>query len=60
MPIAAPRRSGGKIRVITAIVCGVMNEAPRPCTTRAAISSPMLGGQAAHSEASVKTTSPLR
>ncbi len=35
--MAAPRRSGGKIRVITAMVWGVMIAAPRPCSTRAAI-----------------------
>ncbi len=29
-PIAAPRRWAGKVRVMTAIVCGVMSEAPRP------------------------------
>ena len=33
--IAAPRRAAGKIRVMIAIVCGVIIEAPRPCTTRA-------------------------
>ena len=36
--IAWPRRSAGKIRVMTAIVCGVIIAAPTPWTTRAAIS----------------------
>ena len=35
MPMAAPRRSGGKIRVMTAMVCGVIMAAPRPWSTRA-------------------------
>lgn len=32
--IAPPRRVAGKMRVITAMVCGVISEAPRPCTRR--------------------------
>ena len=36
--IAWPRRSAGKIRVMIAIVCGVIIAAPRPWTTRATIS----------------------
>ena len=31
-------RSGGKVRVMTAIVCGVIMAAPRPWTTRATMS----------------------
>ena len=58
--IAAPRRSAGKIRVMIAIVCGVIIEAPRPCTTRAAISISMLPVRPHHSDASVKTVRPTR
>ncbi|MNR37092.1 hypothetical protein D3C85_1550830 [compost metagenome] len=58
MPMAAPRRSGGKILVMTAMVCGVIMAAPRPCTTRAAISVSTSPDSPHHSEASVKTTSP--
>ncbi len=45
--IAEPRRSIGKMRVMTAIVCGVIIDAPRPWATRAAISPSMRGGQPA-------------
>ena len=31
-PIAAPRRMGGKVRVMIAMVCGAMSAAPNPCT----------------------------
>ena len=60
MPMAAPRRSGGKIRVMTAMVCGVIMAAPRPWTTRAAMSISTLPERPHHSEARVKTTSPDR
>ncbi|SLH57533.1 Uncharacterised protein [Mycobacteroides abscessus subsp. abscessus] len=59
-PIAAPRLSGGKVRVITAIVCGVISAAPRPCTARAAISISMLFDMPHHSEAAVNTARPAR
>ncbi len=58
--IAWPRLSAGKIRVITDIVCGVRIPAPRPCSTRAAISISMLVVRPHHSEASVKTVRPTR
>ncbi len=58
--IAAPRRAAGKIRVMIAIVCGVIIEAPRPCTTRAMISAEMVLVKPHHSDASVKTVSPMR
>ena len=58
--IAWPRRSDGKIRVITAIVCGVIIAAPRPWTTRARISASTVSVRPHHSEASVKTVSPMR
>ena len=47
MPIAAPRRSGGKIRVMTAMVCGVISAAPRPWTTRASDQHLDVAGEAA-------------
>ena len=61
--IAEPRLSRGKMRVITAIVCGVISAAPKPWSTRAAISIQMRGELKAsphHSEARVKTTRPPR
>ena len=59
-PIGAPRRAGGKRRVMTAIVCGVISAAPRPCTARAAISELMEPERPHHRLARVKTTSPAR
>jgi len=58
--MAWPRRSAGKVRVITAIVCGVIIAAPRPCTTRAAMSIPMLPVRPHHKEESVKIARPVR
>ena len=62
--IAEPRLSRGKIRVITAIVCGARAAAPKPWSTRAATSIQMLceSSKASphHSEARVKTTRPPR
>ena len=58
--IACPRRSAGKIRVITAIVCGVISAAPRPWTTRATISISTELVRPHHSDASVNTTRPMR
>ena len=58
-PIAAPRRSGGNVRVMTAIVCGVMSAAPSPCTARAMMSISSVPEKPHHSDASVKTTSPI-
>ena len=57
--IALPRRAAGKMRVMIAIVCGVIIEAPRPWTTRATISSSTVLVSPHHSDASVKTVSPL-
>ena len=48
------------MRVMTAIVCGVMSAAPSPCTARAAMSIVMSPEKPHHSEASVKTTRPIR
>ena len=42
-----------------AIVCGVIIEAPKPCTTRATISISMVRVSPHHSDASVKTVSPI-
>jgi hypothetical protein len=58
--IATPRRSGGKIRVIVDSVCGVSRAAPMPCTTRAAISIPMLPARPHHSDAAVNTVRPSK
>ncbi len=59
-PMAAPRLFGGNVRVMTAIVCGVMRAAPSPCTARNAMSAPSVGDRPHASEASVKTASPMR
>ena len=56
--IAEPRRSAGKIRVMVAIVCGVIIAAPRPCTARAATSDSMLPASPHHSDEAVKTARP--
>lgn len=57
-PIAAPRFSAGKMRVISAIVCGVMRAAPTPCRPRAAISSPIDDDRPHQRLAAVKTARP--
>ena len=59
-PSPGRARSAGKIRVITAIVCGVISAAPRPCTTRATISISIVDVSPHHSEARVKTVRPTR
>ena len=43
---------------MTAIVCGVISAAPRPCTTRATMSRSTSPDRPHHSEASVKTDEP--
>ena len=58
--IALPRSAAGKMRVMIAIVCGVIIDAPKPCTTRARISISMLPVRPHHSEARVKTVRPIR
>ena len=45
--IAWPRLCAGKMRVMIAIVCGVIMEAPRPWTTRARMSALDGAGQPA-------------
>ena len=45
--MAWPREAAGKVRVMTAIVCGVSIAAPRPCTTRASDEAGDRAGQPA-------------
>lgn len=59
-PIAAPRRFGGKVRVMTAMVWGVISAAPMPWTARAMISISSVPDRPQAREASVKITSPMR
>ena len=47
MPIAVPRWRGGKVTVMIESVAGFISAAPTPWTTRAAISMPALGREAA-------------
>ncbi len=58
--IAWPRFSEGKMRVMIAIVCGVIIAAPKPWKTRATISISMLEVSPHHSEDSVNTVRPSR
>ncbi len=58
--IALPRRAAGKMRVMIAIVCGVIIDAPRPCATRATISISTDRVSPHHRLASVNTVSPTR
>lgn len=41
-------------------VCGVSSAAPKPCTTRAVMSMPMLPDNPHHSEATVNNANPAR
>ncbi|CAH0134567.1 hypothetical protein SRABI128_00157 [Microbacterium sp. Bi128] len=59
-PMAAPRRWGGKVRVMTAMVCGVMSAAPSPCTARAMMSTSSDEARPHASEARVKIARPTR
>ena len=58
MPIAAPRRSGGKAALRSARPSGITNAAPMPCSARPAISQPMSGASAQPADASVKRATP--
>ena len=58
--IAEPRSRGAKMRVMTAIVCGVMRAAPKPWKTRAVTSTSMVCDSPHASEATVNTVSPMR
>ncbi len=59
-PMALPREAGGKVRVITAMVCGVIIAAPSPWNTRARISWPMSWVSPHQPEETVNTVSPTR
>ena len=58
IPIAAPRRSGGKAALSSASPSGITSAAPAPWTARAAISSPTFGASAQAAEARAKRVSP--
>lgn len=58
--MALPRLAAGKVRVMTAMVCGVRRDAPTPWTTRAAMSPPIESVRPHHSEARVKIVRPSR
>ncbi len=58
--MAWPRCPAGKVRVMTAIVCGVISDAPRPWTTRATTSSVIEPVSPHHREAAVNRASPTR
>ncbi len=58
--VAWPRDCAGKVRVMTDIVCGVISDAPRPCTMRATMSVPMLVVSPHQSDAAVKSVRPTR
>jgi hypothetical protein len=60
IPSAAPRSRGGKVAVMIDSVAGIMNAAPTPCTTRAAISSSALFARPQKREEIVKTARPVR
>ena len=59
MLMATPRAFGGNISVIRDMVCGVISDAPKPCTTRAVISDSTFGARPHHREASVKIPIPI-
>ena len=59
MPIAVPRCRGGKVAVMMESVAGLISAAPRPCTTRARISSSPLPASPHQSEAAVNTAIPI-
>ena len=58
--MACPREAAGKVRVMTAMVCGVSIEAPKPWTIRAAMSMPIESVSPHHSDAAVNTARPMR
>lgn len=59
-PMATPRRCGGNSRVMTAMVWGVIIDAPNPCTALVATRAGRLVAIPQAREASVNTTSPAR
>ena len=58
IPIAAPRRSGGKAALSSASASVATRAAPAPWTARAAISEPASGASAQAAEAATKRPSP--
>ena len=58
IPIAAPRRSGGKAALSSVSPSGMMNAAPTPCSARAAISAPAPGASAHSADATVNSARP--
>ncbi len=61
MPMAAVRsRVLVNVAAMIASVVGISSAAPRPCTARAAISTPPLPARPAASEERVKTARPAR
>ena len=58
--MAWPRWSAGKVRVMTAMVCGVIIEAPRPWTTRATTSQVIVPVSPHQSDAAVNSVRPAR
>ena len=58
--MADPRLAAGNVRVMTDIVCGVINDAPKPWTTRATIRPANESVRPHHSDDSVKIAKPIR
>ena len=58
IPIAAPRRSGGKAALSRARPSGTRSAEPAPCRARAAISTPTFGASAQAAEAAVNSATP--
>ncbi len=58
--IARPRDAAGNVRVITAMVCGIITAAPSPWTTRAMMRPPIVSVRPHKNDASVNTVNPTR
>ncbi len=58
IPIAAPRRSGGKAALSRARPSGTRSAEPAPCRARAAMSTPTFGASAQAADAAVKSARP--
>ena len=58
IPIAAPRRSGGKAALRSARPSGMISAAPAPWTARAAISQPASGASAQAADAAANSARP--
>lgn len=59
-PMAVPRRSRGKMRVMMLSGCGLMSDPPSPCSARNAMSHSMVGANAQAKAAVVNTAMPTR